>query len=124
MARAAGVDAALVHHYFDGKSDLFIAAMALPFDPRQVKRDADAAAPAYGLAEPAIVEGFLTMWDKAEGTGSSFASCVGGHGGLAQRGRRHARVPQRAGLGAQSRRSTGTSEAIAAAPAAPWCPPS
>ena len=26
VARAAGVDAALVHHYFDGKADLFIAA--------------------------------------------------------------------------------------------------
>jgi hypothetical protein len=25
----------------------------------------------------AVVEGFLTMWDLAEGTGSSFVSCVG-----------------------------------------------
>ena len=43
MARAAGVDAALIHHYFDGKAGLFMAAMALPFDPRQVQLGADAA---------------------------------------------------------------------------------
>jgi AcrR family transcriptional regulator len=75
VARAAGVDAALVHHYFDGKADLFVAAMALPFDPRQVQLAAASAGGAF--AGPAVVEGFLTMWDFAEGTGSSFVSCVG-----------------------------------------------
>jgi AcrR family transcriptional regulator len=77
VARAAGVDAALVHHYFDGKADLFMAAMALPFDPRQVKRAAEAEAATSGFIGSAVVEGFLTMWDLAEGTGSSFVSCVG-----------------------------------------------
>jgi AcrR family transcriptional regulator len=77
VARAAGVDAALVHHYFDGKADLFIAAMALPFDPRQVQKAAASEAAASGLMGSAVVEGFLTMWDLAEGTGSSFVSCVG-----------------------------------------------
>jgi AcrR family transcriptional regulator len=77
VARAAGVDAALVHHYFDGKADLFMAAMALPFDPRQVKQAAEAEAGASGVLGSAVVEGFLTMWDLAEGTGSSFVSCVG-----------------------------------------------
>jgi AcrR family transcriptional regulator len=77
VARAAGVDAALVHHYFDGKADLFMAAMALPFDPRQVDRAAEAEAAATGFIGSAVVEGFLTMWDLAEGTGSSFVSCVG-----------------------------------------------
>lgn len=33
IARAAGVDPALVHHYFDGKSALFGAAVDLPFQP-------------------------------------------------------------------------------------------
>lgn len=33
VARAADVDPALVHHYFDGKSDLFTSAFALPFQP-------------------------------------------------------------------------------------------
>jgi AcrR family transcriptional regulator len=73
VAREAGVDPALVHHYFDGKASLFMAAMALPFDPRQVK--VLAAAPEYSGA--ATIESFLGMWDRAEGTGSSFASCVG-----------------------------------------------
>lgn len=35
VARAAGVDPALVHHYFAGKEQLFVAAMALPFDPAE-----------------------------------------------------------------------------------------
>jgi AcrR family transcriptional regulator len=34
IARAAGVDPALVHHYFAGKEDLLLAAMEVPFDPR------------------------------------------------------------------------------------------
>jgi AcrR family transcriptional regulator len=76
VARAAGVDAALIHHYFDGKAGLFMAAMAFPFDPRQVQLDAEAAGPST-VPGAAIVEGFLTMWDLAEGTGSSFVSCVG-----------------------------------------------
>jgi AcrR family transcriptional regulator len=33
IARAAGVDPALVHHYFDTKEGVFVAAMRLPFDP-------------------------------------------------------------------------------------------
>ncbi|MGI8613064.1 MAG: TetR family transcriptional regulator [Nocardioidaceae bacterium] len=36
VARAAGVDPALVHHYFAGKEDLFLAAMEMPFDPREL----------------------------------------------------------------------------------------
>jgi AcrR family transcriptional regulator len=75
VAREAGVDPALVHHYFDGKASLFVAAMALPFDPAQVADHAPDAAP-FGLPGAGIVMGFLTMWDKAEGSGSSFASCV------------------------------------------------
>ena len=78
VARAAGVDAALVHHYFDGKADLFMAAMALPFDPRQVQLDRRRHPVRVStLPGAAVVEGFLTMWDLAEGTGSSFVSCVG-----------------------------------------------
>jgi AcrR family transcriptional regulator len=72
VAREAGVDPALVHHNFDGKASLFVAAMALPFDPRQVKEHA--AGTEHSGAR--TIEGFLTMWDRAEGTGSSFASCL------------------------------------------------
>jgi AcrR family transcriptional regulator len=76
VAREAGVDPALVHHYFDGKASLFVTAMALPFDPRQVPDQVDehAASPVFSGAK--VIESFLTMWDSAEGTGSSFASCV------------------------------------------------
>jgi AcrR family transcriptional regulator len=73
VAREAGVDPALVHHYFDGKASLFVAAMALPFDPRQVGAHAPGEGGSLGGG---IINGFLDMWDKAEGTGSSFASCV------------------------------------------------
>jgi AcrR family transcriptional regulator len=72
VAREAGVDPALVHHYFEGKSSLFVAAMALPFDPRQVKEQAETAEHSGART----IESFLTMWDNAEGSGSSFASCV------------------------------------------------
>jgi AcrR family transcriptional regulator len=77
VARAAGVDAALIHHYFDGKPGLFMAVMALPSNSRQAPLDAGAENPASGPQGAAVVEGFLTMWDLAEGTGSSFVSCVG-----------------------------------------------
>ncbi|MCT9929734.1 TetR family transcriptional regulator [Planotetraspora sp. A-T 1434] len=36
IAREAGVDPALVHHYFDTKEGMFIAAMRLPVDPGTV----------------------------------------------------------------------------------------
>jgi AcrR family transcriptional regulator len=72
VAREAGVDPALVHHYFDGKAGLFVTAMALPFDPREVKEHAGSAV----FSGAKTIEAFLSMWDRAEGTGSSFASCV------------------------------------------------
>lgn len=36
VAGSAGVDPALVHHYFGSKEDLFLAALEIPADPRQV----------------------------------------------------------------------------------------
>ena len=36
VASDAGVDPALVHHYFGTKDDLFVAALELPIDPRSV----------------------------------------------------------------------------------------
>jgi AcrR family transcriptional regulator len=81
VAREAQVDPALVHHYFDGKASLFVAAMALPFDPRTVQEGHSAGTSAStSTSSPGtmVVSGFLTMWDHAEGTGSSFAACVAG----------------------------------------------
>jgi len=64
IAAVAGVDAALVHHYFGSKDDLFLAAMEIPFDPRAV-------IPA--LAEDGvddlghrIATTFVTLWDVEE----------------------------------------------------------
>lgn len=62
VAAVAGVDGALVHHYFGTKHGLFAAAMALPLDPA-------AAVPALlepgieGLGER-IVRFFLDVWDQ------------------------------------------------------------
>jgi AcrR family transcriptional regulator len=81
VAREAGVDPALVHHYFEGKASLFVAAMALPFDPRAVAAHEQRAASTDGAGVTVgamVITGFLTMWDAAEGTGSSFASCAAG----------------------------------------------
>lgn len=75
VAREAGVDAALVHHYFDGKPDLFVAAMSIPFDPRAV-RTAAGEKDVDSFSGARVIEHFLGMWDRAEGTGSSFATCV------------------------------------------------
>ena len=36
VASEAGVDPALVHHYFGTKDDLFLASLQVPVDPRQV----------------------------------------------------------------------------------------
>lgn len=72
VARTAGVDPALVHHYFDGKADLFVTAMALPFDPSDVRHHASSPE----RTGATVIESFLTMWDRAEGSGSAFASVV------------------------------------------------
>lgn len=59
------MDAALVHHYFDSKDELFIESMALPIDPRQV-----AARVLTGPAEELgrrIVTTFLGVWESPDG---------------------------------------------------------
>src|SRR3954463_6415134 len=61
VASAAGVDAALVHHYFGTKDDLFLAAMELPLDPRQGPAPAMVGGP-DGAGER-LLRAFLSMWD-------------------------------------------------------------
>ncbi|WP_344100575.1 TetR/AcrR family transcriptional regulator [Nocardiopsis rhodophaea] len=61
IARAAGVDPALVHHYFGAKQRVFIAAMRLPFNPADEVR-AIMADRERDHAE-AILRFFLRMWD-------------------------------------------------------------
>ncbi|NYI99499.1 AcrR family transcriptional regulator [Nocardioides thalensis] len=61
IAADAGVDAALVHHYFGSKDDLFVAALALPVDPRELLTTATLG-PAEQAAEP-LLRTFLSVWD-------------------------------------------------------------
>ncbi len=61
IAGDAGVDPALVHHYFGSKDELFIAALELPVDPR----DLLAPAVAGDLDDVAsrLLRVFLRVWD-------------------------------------------------------------
>jgi AcrR family transcriptional regulator len=64
VAAAAGVDAALVHHYFGTKEDLFLAALQVSLDPREVLRPV-----AEGGLEGAgerMVRVFLSVWDDED----------------------------------------------------------
>jgi AcrR family transcriptional regulator len=61
VARAAEVDPALVHHYFDGKDALFHAVLDLPFSPRDEIRAA-LDVPRAGLGA-AVVGLVLRVWD-------------------------------------------------------------
>lgn len=61
VATAAGVDPALVHHYFGTKSDLFVAALELPVDPRVALLPALEAGP-DGAGER-MLRVFLSVWD-------------------------------------------------------------
>lgn len=65
VAREAGVDPALVHHYFAGKDELFIEAIGLPMDPRQVAARVQEG-PRDELGRR-IVTTFLSVWESPEG---------------------------------------------------------
>lgn len=62
IAREAGVDAALVHHYFGTKQQLLIAAVALPLDPSSVLGPL-ATAPIDTLGE-ALARAVVGVWDS------------------------------------------------------------
>lgn len=62
IASAAGVDAALVHHYFGNKEQLFLDAVAIPFDPLTVTKEIAAAPPES--RGPQMVRTFLSVWEN------------------------------------------------------------
>jgi AcrR family transcriptional regulator len=64
VAAAAGVDPALVHHYFGSKDDLFVAALHIPVDPREVLGPVVAAGP-DGAGER-LLRTLLGVWDDPE----------------------------------------------------------
>jgi AcrR family transcriptional regulator len=61
VAAGAGVDAALVHHYFGSKDDLFVAALRVPIDPREVLLPV-AQGGVDGAGER-LLRTFLVVWD-------------------------------------------------------------
>jgi AcrR family transcriptional regulator len=68
IATAAGVDPALVHHYFGNKEQLFLESMRVPVDPgAEISR-----ALAGGLdgAGERLVRALLAVWDSPVGAGA------------------------------------------------------
>ncbi|GAB3019768.1 TetR/AcrR family transcriptional regulator [Mycobacterium bourgelatii] len=67
VAAKAGVDAALVHHYFGTKQQLFAAAIHLPIDPMHVIAQLrDTPVEDLGYRLPSIL---LPLWDSELGAG-------------------------------------------------------
>jgi AcrR family transcriptional regulator len=64
VAAAAGVDPALVHHYFGTKDDLFVAALEIPVDPREILAPVVALGP-DGAGER-LLRTFLSVWDDPD----------------------------------------------------------
>jgi AcrR family transcriptional regulator len=62
VARAAGVDPAMIHHFFKGKDELFALSVELPADPEQVLAGMADSDPAQ-RAE-LIVRAVLRLWES------------------------------------------------------------
>ncbi|GAA5059836.1 TetR/AcrR family transcriptional regulator [Nocardia callitridis] len=67
VATDAGVDPALVHHYFGTKQQLFAAVVEFPVDPETTLRAIDAV-PVPQLGET-LVRALLLVWDSPAGAG-------------------------------------------------------
>lgn len=65
VAREAGVDPKLVHHYFDGKTELFAEVLAFPADPSEIIERV-VSVPREELGET-LVRVFLSVWDTPVG---------------------------------------------------------
>ncbi|MGH3984144.1 MAG: TetR family transcriptional regulator [Pseudonocardiaceae bacterium] len=65
IAQRAGVDAAMVNHWFGGKDGLFVAAMEIPVNPAEILPRILDGAPEQ-LAER-ILRAFLSVWDANGG---------------------------------------------------------
>lgn len=64
VAAVAGVDAALVHHYFGTKDDLFVSALELKVDPREALRPVLEGG-VDGAGER-LMRIFVSVWDDPE----------------------------------------------------------
>ena len=65
VARAAGVDARLVHHYFDGKEELFVSALGFPARPQDIVA-AVLAGPVEQVGER-LARTVFAIWDSPAG---------------------------------------------------------
>ncbi|GAA4983755.1 TetR family transcriptional regulator [Pseudonocardia tropica] len=78
IAERAGVDPAMVNHWFGGKEKLFLAALDLPIEPEQV-RERVLRGPDDAVGER-IVRTFLTVWDTGGGAPmAAMLRSVAGH---------------------------------------------
>ena len=64
IAAAAGVDPALVRHYFGGKEHLFVEVLALPIDPAEIVPHIVSGSP-EGVGER-LTRFFLETWDRPD----------------------------------------------------------
>lgn len=71
VAAGAGVDPALVHHYFGTKEGLFRAALEIPIEPAELVEEIFAAG--VNQAPERLVRTFLRVWDGPE-TGPAMVS--------------------------------------------------
>ncbi len=62
IARDAGVDPAMIHHFFKGKDELFALSVTLPADPEKVLEGVDSHPP--GERAEAIVRAVLRLWES------------------------------------------------------------
>jgi AcrR family transcriptional regulator len=69
IATSAGVDPALVHHYFGAKDKLFLASLEAPLDPAELLPQVIAGDP-DGVGER-LVRTFLTIWDSPAGSAAA-----------------------------------------------------
>ncbi len=65
IATSAGVDPALVHHYFGTKEQLFLEAVQMPIDPREIIPLV--AAPGVDGIGERLIRTFLSVWDSPRG---------------------------------------------------------
>ncbi|GGM43456.1 TetR family transcriptional regulator [Dactylosporangium sucinum] len=69
IATSAGVDPALVHHYFGAKDKLFLAAMEAPIDPGELLPKIFE--PGLDGVGERLVRGFVGVWDSPAGSAAA-----------------------------------------------------
>jgi len=83
IAQRAGMDPAMVNHWFGGKDGLFVAALQLPVDPEDIIRRVLDGEPSQ-IAER-VLRTFLSVWDtNGGGAFTALVRSVASHEGAAR----------------------------------------